>query len=183
MNGRIDTQPQSEIVWRPQAGPQKALVDCSVPEVFFGGARGGGKTDGVLGKWKFNAVGFRRTSVSFEDAIDRAKQIYVPLGAKFVDRPARFKMPNGGRVSFSYLENTDDAQEYQGRNLSDAWVEEAGQYVSSDPIDRLFGVLRAQLGDDEREPMGHQAGNEMDVSAQPIELGNCDRAFPVTATS
>src|SRR5271170_5052497 len=51
----------------------------------------------------FNAVGFRRTSVSFEDAIDRAKQIYVPLGAKFVDRPARFKMPNGGRVSFSYL--------------------------------------------------------------------------------
>ena len=68
----------------------------------------------------------RRTSVSFEDAIDRAKQIYVPLGAKFVDRPARFKMPNGGRVSFSYLENTDDAQEYQGRNITDAWVEEAG---------------------------------------------------------
>jgi len=93
---------------------------------FFGGARGGGKTDGVLGKWalkerkfgsNFNAVGFRRTSVSFEDAIDRAKQIYVPLGAKFADRPARFKMPNGGRVSFSYLENTDDAQEYQGRNI------------------------------------------------------------------
>jgi hypothetical protein len=94
----------------------------------------------------FNAVGFRRTSVSFEDAIDRAKQIYVPLGAKFVDRPARFKMPNGGRVSFSYLENTDDAQEYQGRNLTDAWVEEAGQYASSDPIDRLFGTLRSSAG-------------------------------------
>ena len=154
-NGPIDTQPQSEIVWRPQSGPQKALVDCSVPEVFFGGARGGGKTDGVLGKWalkerrfgsSFNAVGFRRTSVSFEDAIDRAKQIYVPLGAKFVDRPARFKMPNGGRVSFSYLENTDDAQEYQGRNITDAWVEEAGQYAFSDPIDRLFGTLRSSAG-------------------------------------
>ena len=43
-----------------------------VPEVFFGGARGGGKTDGVLGKWAakekrygqyFNAIMFRRTSV------------------------------------------------------------------------------------------------------------------------
>jgi Phage terminase large subunit len=155
MNGQIDTQPQSEIVWRPQAGPQKALVDCSVPEVFFDGARGGGKTDGVLGKWalkerrfgsNFNAVGFRRTSVSFEDAIDRAKQIYVPLGAKFADRPARFKMPHGGRVSFSYLENTDDAQEYQGRNITDAWVEEAGQYAFSDPIDRLFGTLRSSSG-------------------------------------
>jgi hypothetical protein len=74
------------VVGRKSLSPQKALVDCSAPEVFFGGARGGGKTDGVLGKWalkerrfgsNFNAVGFRRTSVSFEDAIDRAKQIYV----------------------------------------------------------------------------------------------------------
>jgi hypothetical protein len=37
--------------WRPQEGPQKALVDCPVKEIFFGGTRGGGKTDGVLGKW------------------------------------------------------------------------------------------------------------------------------------
>jgi hypothetical protein len=37
--------------WRPQAGPQKALVDCPLKEIFFGGTRGGGKTDGVLGKW------------------------------------------------------------------------------------------------------------------------------------
>jgi hypothetical protein len=37
--------------WRPQAGPQKALVECPLKEIFFGGTRGGGKTDGVLGKW------------------------------------------------------------------------------------------------------------------------------------
>jgi hypothetical protein len=37
--------------WRPQAGPQKALVDCPLKEIFFGGTRGSGKTDGVLGKW------------------------------------------------------------------------------------------------------------------------------------
>ena len=29
--------------WRPQAGPQKSLVDCPVKEIFFGGTRGGGK--------------------------------------------------------------------------------------------------------------------------------------------
>ena len=38
-------------VWRPQHGPQDDLVQCPYTEVFFGGARGGGKTDGVLGKW------------------------------------------------------------------------------------------------------------------------------------
>jgi hypothetical protein len=52
-------------------------------------------------------------------------------------------MPNGGRMSFAYLESVADADEYQGRNVTDAWVEEAGQYPASGPIDRLFGVLRS----------------------------------------
>jgi hypothetical protein len=55
-------------------------------------------------------------------------------------------MPHGGRIAFAYLESVRDADEYQGRNLSDAWVEEAGQYPSPAPIDRLFGVLRSAHG-------------------------------------
>ena len=143
------------IVWRPQAGPQKALVDCPLSEIFFGGARGGGKTDGVLGKWAlkekrygshFNAVMFRRTTVSSEDAIERSKQIFEPLGGKFNEAKLRWRMPHGGRVAFAYLDSVDDAQEYQGRNLTDAWVEEAGQYPDPAPVDRLFGVLRSAAG-------------------------------------
>jgi hypothetical protein len=42
---------QAEYSWSPQAGPQKALIDCPYPEILFGGARGGGKTDGILGKY------------------------------------------------------------------------------------------------------------------------------------
>jgi hypothetical protein len=41
--------------------------------------------------------------------------------------------------------------------------------------------VRAELGDDERDVMRHQAGNEMDVSAEAIELGNRDGAFTVPA--
>lgn len=124
--------------------------------MFFGGARGGGKTDGVLGKWAlkeqlygqhFNAIMFRRTTVSSEDAIERAKEIYGKLGARFVGSPIpRFRMPHGGRVTFAYLDSVADADEYQGRNVTDAWVEEAGQYPDSTPIDRLFGVLRSAHG-------------------------------------
>src|SRR6185437_16231286 len=57
-----------------------------------------------------------------------------------------WRMPNGGRVNFGYLDNVEDANEYQGRNVTDAWIEEAGQYPSSGPIDRLFGVLRSAAG-------------------------------------
>ncbi|MBA1156922.1 phage terminase large subunit [Microvirga mediterraneensis] len=131
------------------------MVDCPLPEIFFGGARGGGKTDGVLGKWAlkekrygaaFNAVMFRKTTVSSEDAIERSREIFGPLGGKFNEAKLRWRMPNGGRVSFAYLDSVKDAQEYQGRNLTDAWVEEAGQYDSPDAIDRLFGVLRSAQG-------------------------------------
>ena len=55
-------------------------------------------------------------------------------------------MPNGGRIGFGYLDSVADAQEYQGRNLTDAWIEEAGQYPSPDPIFRLFGALRSSSG-------------------------------------
>ena len=31
--------------WRPQEGPQYALVICPLKEIFFGGTRGGGRAD------------------------------------------------------------------------------------------------------------------------------------------
>lgn len=123
--------------------------------MFFGGARGGGKTDGVLGSWalkeqrygsNFNAIMFRRTTVSSEDAIERSKDIFKPLGGKFNESKLIWRMPNGGRVAFAYLDSIKDAEEYQGRNVTDAWVEEAGQYPDPAPIDRLFGVLRSAIG-------------------------------------
>lgn len=141
--------------WSPQPGPQDDLVSCPLQEIFFGGARGGGKTDGVLGKWaakeriykqNFNAIMFRRTAVSAEDAIERSKEIYRPMGGRFNESKLRWRMPNGGRISFAYLENVADANVYQGRNVTDAWVEEAGQYPSPTAIDRLFGILRSSHG-------------------------------------
>lgn len=36
-------------VWVPNPGPQTLLVTCPIWDVLYGGARGGGKTDGLLG--------------------------------------------------------------------------------------------------------------------------------------
>ena len=51
MPARPRTSRSTDLAWSPQPGPQTALVHCNLPECFMGGARGGGKTDGVLGKW------------------------------------------------------------------------------------------------------------------------------------
>jgi hypothetical protein len=89
---------------------------------------------------------FRRTTVSSEDAIERSKEIYAPLGGVFNEGKLRWRMPNGGRVGFAYLDTVEDANQYQGRNVTDAWIEEAGQFPDPAPIDRLFGLLRSVHG-------------------------------------
>jgi hypothetical protein len=143
------------IAWAPQAGPQKALIDCPFTEILFGGARGGGKTDGVLGKWAikasrhgrgFNAVFFRREMPQQDDLIERAREIYGKLGGAWQESRRMFLMPGGGRIRFRPLENRIDAEKYQGQNLTDAAVEEAGNYEQPDAIDRLFGCLRSSTG-------------------------------------
>jgi hypothetical protein len=142
-----------DIAWAPQPGPQTDLIECSCPEVFMGGARGGGKTDGVLAKWAiksmrygsaFNAMMFRKTTVASQDAIERSKELFVPIGGVLANEV--WKMPGGGRVGFGYLDSLSDADVWQGRNLTDVWIEEVGHYASPDVIWRLFGVLRSAHG-------------------------------------
>jgi hypothetical protein len=47
-------------------------VLCPSKEIFFGGTRGGGKTDGVLGKWalKDRRYGFAATFKGSRDSLD-----------------------------------------------------------------------------------------------------------------
>ncbi len=143
------------MVWSPQKGPQHVLTDCPIAEVFFGGARGGGKTDGVLGKYAlkalrygegFNALFFRKELPNLDDAIERSHQLYAPLGAAWQDQKKTWRFPGGGRLRFRPLERVQDAEKYQGQNVSDCCVEEAGQYTDAKPVDRLNGVLRSAAG-------------------------------------
>lgn len=148
-------QATADVCWRPQAGPQKALIDCPIPEIFYGGARGGGKTDGVVGKialrqqvygGRINAIMFRRELPMLDDMIERSREIYGPLGAEWNEQKKAWRFPNGARVRFRPLERTDDAAKYQGQNVTDAVVEEAGNYPDPAPIDRINGILRSAHG-------------------------------------
>lgn len=151
----LDSTADAEITWSPQAGPQHAFIHCPVSEILFGGARGGGKSDGILGKYliksrrygrDFNAIFFRKELPQADDLIDRAKQLYLPHGAYWREQAREFRMKEGGRIRFRPLENVTDAQKFMGQSLSDAAVEEAGNYETPQPIDMLFGALRSKAG-------------------------------------
>lgn len=142
-------------VWAPQPGPQSAFVTCPIYEIFFGGARGGGKTDAVLGDWAIHAdkygadaIGLmvRRTRVELSETFERARRIYTPLGAKFTTAPMRVIMPHGGRLTFAYLERDADAEAYQGHSYTRVYVEECGNFPNAAPIQKLHAILRSGAG-------------------------------------
>jgi hypothetical protein len=144
---------QEQVIWSPQPGPQEMLVNCPITLIGYGGARGGGKTDGVLGKFavlqeslgkSFNAIFFRKELPQADDLIERAKQIYLPLGAHWQDQKKQFTFQRGGRLRFRPLADDSDSEKYQGQNLSHAAVEEAGSYADPAPIWKLFGALRGK---------------------------------------
>lgn len=94
----------------------------------------------------FNAVFFRKELPQADDLIDRAKEIYLPMGASWADQKKQFILPRGGRIRFRPLENDADAQKYQGQNLTDVGIEESGNFANPAPIWKLFGALRSKAG-------------------------------------
>jgi hypothetical protein len=143
------------VAWKPLPGPQTALIRCPVFEVFYGGARGGGKTDGALGEFIVHAdqygehaIGLmvRRTLKQLRETIARSKQIYKPLGAKFDETDKEWTFPNGARLVFAYLERDDDADNYQGHSYTRVYVEEIGNFPMPAPIMKLMATLRSGAG-------------------------------------
>jgi len=150
------------IVWEPQPGPQTALIQCPIFEVFFGGARGGGKTDGMLGDWVSHAAQYgqdaiglmvRRDRTQLLETIERSRNIYTLLGAKYHEQDKMWRMPNGARLRFAYLDRDADADAYQGHSYSRVYVEEIGTFPSRAPIAKLMATLRSGAG----VPVGFRA--------------------------
>lgn len=144
-----------EVIWEPQKGPQTALLACPIFEVFFGGARGGGKTDGMLGEWishqdqygeHSNGIMFRRERTQLVDTIERSRQLFGPLGAKFHEQEKLWRFPNGSRFQFAYLDRDSDADGYQGRSHTRVYIEEIGTFPSPSPIFKLMATLRSGHG-------------------------------------
>lgn len=146
---------QYNIIWQPQTGPQEWLISCPIYEVFFGGARGGGKTDGMLGEWIQHAqeygasakgVFFRRELVQLDDVISRAMELFIPLGAEWKEQKKTFVFPNGATLKMRPLERDSDAEKYQGHSYTRIYIEEITNFPDKKPILKLHATLRSKKG-------------------------------------
>lgn len=143
------------INWSPQPGPQTALLTCPIEDILYGGARGGGKTDGFLGKWLMrsqvyggNCKGLfvRRSMPELDEVIGRSQEIFTPLGALWKAQKSTWVMPNGAILRLRSLERDADAGKYQGHSYTDVYIDEGGNFPNPDPIDKLNATLRNPHG-------------------------------------
>ena len=144
---------EQHVIWRPQPGPQAQLVTCPVAEIFYGGARGGGKTDGMFGKNAIKAerygkhqkgMFFRRTLKQLSKAKERCKELYLPLGWKWAN--GMMTAPNGATLEFAYLDHDKDAENYQGHDYTDLYFEELTNFPDPKPVNKLRATLRSAAG-------------------------------------
>lgn len=145
----------ARVIWHPSPGPQTLLLACPIPEVFFGGARGGGKTSGMLGDYLSHEAEFgeavrggwfRRTYPELGEAKGQAKELFPQLGAEWKESTQTWTFPSGAEFWFRYLENDADADKYQGQAFSWLGFDEAGTWASPVAIDKLRGSLRSSKG-------------------------------------
>ncbi len=95
----------------------------------------------------------RRKRTELIETIERAREIYTPLGWTFQEQKSMFTAPDGARLRFAYLERDADAESYQGHSYTRVYVEEIGNFPSPKPILKLMATLRSGAG----VPVGFRA--------------------------
>lgn len=141
--------------WRPQPGPQTLLLTCPHEEVFFGGAKGGGKTDALIGhfgvyqeRYGRHARGLlvRTEYKQLQDLRLRALSLYSTIGATWKDQDQSFIFPNSARLTLAHIRTVADVAKYQGWQVPWLGVEEMGEFPDPVPLVMLQGMLRSPHG-------------------------------------
>lgn len=169
--GKDQSTEGKNLVWTPHPGPQTWLLTCPYEEIFYGGARGGGKSDGLLGDILAHVaenpkharcIVFRETYPDLEELIARSKDLYYAVGAAWKESKKTWKFPGGATLKFRFIERIKDARRYQGHQYTYIAFDEVGNVES----DEIINILRACLRS------AHQVRTRLVLTGNPLGDGH-----------
>ena len=150
-----DDKPKGNI-YAPQAGPQVAAMDTRylIDELFYGGARGGGKSyylvldfavDSVEWGRDFHGILFRRTYSQLDEIVKLTKEIYGDIfpDAEFKVGTYTWEFSNGSTLKLRYLDKDEDAENYRGHSYQWVAFDELDQWPTPIPYNKIKACLRS----------------------------------------
>ena len=176
---------KQNVVFKPNTGPQTEFLASSEREVFYGGARGGGKSYAMLvdplrycHKDSHRALLLRRTMPELRDLINHSQHLYNKAypGAKWREQEKEWRFPSGAKIEFGYAENMTDALRYQGQSYTWIGIDELPQYPSPD----IYNFLRSSLRsvDPEIPVYMRSTGNPGNIGSQWVREMFVNPAVP-----
>ena len=177
-----------DVIFKPNGGPQTEFLAASEREVFYGGARGGGKSYAMLVdplrycfKAHHRALLIRRTMPELRDLISKSQLLYSKAypGAKWREQEKEWRFPSGAKIEFGYAENMTDVLRYQGQSYTWIGIDELPQYPSPD----IYNFLRSSLRSVDKDiPVYLRAtGNPGNIGSQWVKEMFVDPAEPNSA--
>lgn len=142
----------AELTVTPHTKQLEALRILSDPEIsvlFYGGARGGGKSHlsrlyVFMRALKYPGSKSLIVRSSYPDltraVIDVIKQEYKGVYSEYLDKAHTFKFSNGSTIECTYIAHEHDLETIQGAEYSTIILEEAGQHSR-----KVFDLLRLSL--------------------------------------
>ena len=143
------------VIISPQAGPQSDFLSCPADEIFYGGARGGGKSHGILLDFckhafehgeNVSGILFRRTYPELEDLQNKAHKIFPYLKAIWRAQARQWIFPSGASLKMRYLSNEDTANNYIGHEYTWMGFDQLDLWPKQNTVDKLKANLRNPYG-------------------------------------
>ena len=150
-------KPKVKPIWEPQQKQKIALEYDDIYELFYGGAKGGGKSEFLLvdftryiREWgrDYHGIIFRRTFPELEELITRSQQLYPAAfpGARYVEGKKTWFFPSGASLKMRFLENDNDVYHYTGHQYQYVAFDELTNWLSPFPYIFMHSCARSAAG-------------------------------------
>jgi hypothetical protein len=144
---------EPEIVWKGNPKQELALR-CPAFELFFGGARFGGKSDFLLADFldgvdhggKHRGILFRKTYSELEEILIRSRDIYGAIGGQYAETKRTWTFPGGSTLKLRFIERDTDVHHYQGHQYTWIGFDELTNWATDYCYKYMFSCARSPDG-------------------------------------
>lgn len=165
---RAPGTPDEAIIWEPQPGPQTMAVMRDEFEIFYGGAKGGGKSFSIIGFLMkgnpevipskttpidltylncptYRAVVIRKNLEDLNSWISEAYGVYRKLGALYTQKPNEFTFQSGAKIIMGHLDDDKAVEKYFGNVVHRAAIDELTFIAEKKNYMKLVSCVRSNV--------------------------------------